>query len=126
MSEEPTPPAEPGDGPDALAALFPELIEDLPRGRRDAGAEADECSDECAEEDETFVLFSKDDLLAAMTLTTCPHCSVITRTVPGEKLPRVSTYGDARAARQVFRGRVRLIVERGKWSVVYSGPPLNG
>lgn len=126
MSEETTPPAGPGDGSDTRAELFPELIEDLPRGCRDAGAATDECSDECAEEDETFVLFGKDELLATMTLTTCPHCSVITRTVPGEKLPRVSTYGDARDARQAFRGRVRLIVERGKWAVIYSGPPLNG
>ena len=61
-----------------------------------------------------------------MTLTPCPHCAVITRTIPGEQLPRVSTYGDAGDAHRVFRCRVRLIVERGKWSMIYSRPPLNG
>jgi hypothetical protein len=123
MSEEPTAPAERGDGPDSHAELFPEFIEDQPPARRDAETASVECSDECADEDETFVLFGKDDLLAAMTLTSCPHRAVITRAIPGEKLPRVSAYGDAG---EVFRGRVRLIVERGKWSVIYSGPPLNG
>lgn len=127
MSEDPTAPTGRGDGPDSHAEPFPELIEDLPRGHRGDEVSPAECSDQCAkEEDETFVLFGKGDLLAAMTLTSCPHRAVITRTVPGEKLPRVSAYGDERDARQVFRGRVRLVAERGKWSVIYSGPPLNG
>jgi hypothetical protein len=126
MSEESTAPAGRGDGPDSRGDDFPEFIEDLPRGRRRPEEAATECSDECFEGDETFVLFGKGERFAAMTLTSCRHRAVITRTVPGENLPRVSAYDDAGDARQIFRGRVRLIVDRGKWSVLYSGPPMHG